>query len=260
MIAIWMMLCWSDLNESNGEPDFWVRAQQIGALQNGTLMDHDGVTWVRLEFDQDASYPLLVWQNPEIKGTQYRLSGELDGSFEGEAFLEMWSVFADGSRYFTRTLAASGPMGKLQGELQDHQFVLPFDTMGKVPAPVQLELNLVAIGSGHMVAGPITLTSSSMRLGGGWVAILGSMLGILGAIAGVSLGLGRARWLALASGLGMLAIGLIGLVSSLLAWGTTTSGPSLAVGALGLCLGMGVWVGCQSRFRQLELRRMASLD
>jgi len=67
---------------------------------------------------------------------------------EAAAYLEMWNVMPDGSRYFSRTLAEHGTMQKIQGTSDWREFVLPFNLMEHRPEAVTLEINVVMPGKG----------------------------------------------------------------------------------------------------------------
>jgi len=78
-------------------------------------------------------------------------------------YLEMWSHFASPApgypeeAYFTRTLADSGPMGRLDGTSDWREFCLPFDATGTKSKLARLEMNL------HLT-GPGTVHLRNMRL------------------------------------------------------------------------------------------------
>ena len=50
---------------------------------------------------------------PAVTGDSYAITGKVAyEGVEGDGYLEMWSVFPDGSRYFSRTLDDAGPLGE----------------------------------------------------------------------------------------------------------------------------------------------------
>lgn len=54
------------------------------------------------------SYPLVIVDRPGVSD-RYAVEGRVRyADVEGAGFLELWSVFADGSRYFTRTWPRPG--------------------------------------------------------------------------------------------------------------------------------------------------------
>ena len=59
----------------------------------------------RAEIEGPASARILVVEAPAVEGDAYAIHGRVAyEGVEGEGYLEMWSVFPDGSRYFSRTL------------------------------------------------------------------------------------------------------------------------------------------------------------
>ncbi len=93
---------------------------------------------------------------------------QVDGSVRhedvaGKAYFEMWTVLPDGSRYFTRTLAESGPLGSMTGTSEERPFSLPFELGDGGPVPVRLEINLVTEGSGQFWIGPLSIVSTGVE-------------------------------------------------------------------------------------------------
>src|SRR2546422_2389988 len=166
------------------------------------------------------SLHLVTIDHPPIAGPRYVVSGEVRyQGVEGQGYLEMWTVFPDGERFFSRTLAAQGPLAALHGESTWRRFELPFDLSGTSQAPSRLEINLVLPGRGavwleplhvQQLAGPAGTLQGvwwSARFGTLVGAILGSFVGVVGAIIGVLGGRGRARRLVVALLVGMIAVG-----------------------------------------------------
>jgi hypothetical protein len=75
----------------------------------------------------------------------------------GEGYAVLWNHFADGSAYFSRSLAKSGPMGVISGSSEWRELVLPFDATGSKEPLKQLVLSLVLPGSGTVEIEPFTL-------------------------------------------------------------------------------------------------------
>src|SRR5262249_58536516 len=101
--------------------------------------------------------------------------------------------FPDGGGYFSRTLAASGPLQKLRGSSGWRDFSLPF-TSKPGYFPRQLRLMLVLEGKGKVAVGPLQLMQSMPSGAGawwgertaGWVfGGLGSLIGCMGALIGI---------------------------------------------------------------------------
>src|SRR2546429_2802300 len=108
----------------------------------------------------------------------------------------MWTVFPDGQRFFSRTLAAQGPLAALHGESSWRRFELPFDISGASQAPSRLEINLVLPGRGAVLLGPMHLqraTAPAEAAQGGWGSarsgtLPGAMIGSPGGGGGPILG------------------------------------------------------------------------
>ncbi|MEA1904198.1 MAG: hypothetical protein U9N56_11830 [Actinomycetota bacterium] len=140
---------------------------------------------------------------------------------EGAAYLEMWSFFADGSSYFSRTLADEGPLASVTGDSDGRDFVLPF-TLNGSPAPVRIEFSVVLPGEGTVWVGPLSL--EGFGVSAAWwseqtSAIIGASLGVaIGLVAAIT-GLLSGRRRARKTVTRLLAGGVIFGVVSLLAGG-----------------------------------------
>jgi hypothetical protein len=141
--------------------------------------------------------PILVIESPPVHGTAYQVSGRVRcAEVAGEGYIEMWSQFPDGSRYFSRTLDSSGPMAKLSGTAAERSFVLPFQMGADTPPPVRLEVNVVLPGAGRVSLSELRFSGESGGAATRWSPRLGGWLGALGAAIGVAaalLGVRNAR-------------------------------------------------------------------
>lgn len=100
--------------------------------------------------------PLLVIDDPEVGPPWFQVDGRIRyEDVEGDAYLEMWTVLADGSRFFTRTLAETGPMAMMTGSSEERLISLPFELGEGGPVPDRLEINLVTAGSGRFWISPL---------------------------------------------------------------------------------------------------------
>jgi len=176
-----------------------------------------------------GTFPLVAIDDPVIASDEYALTGRIRyRGVAGVGFLEMWSVFPDGGRYFSRTLANDGPQARISGDSGWRDFELPFYLDGS-ERPVRVELDLVLPGAGNVWIGPLELVSPgatssawwSDRTGGLIGGIAGSLIGITGAILGVLVAKGRGRRAVLATmaalasaGGGLLVAGLVALALS----------------------------------------------
>jgi len=225
-----------------------------------------------------ATLPLTAIDSPDVGGAGYAIVGEIRyEDVDAPGYLEMWSVFPDGGRYFSRTLAAEGPLAAIEGDSDWRVFELPFFLEGATSAPSRLELNAVLPSTGRVWVGPLRLvavdaagmtgsadawwTDRTAGLVGG---VGGALVGVLGAMIGSLASRGRARRLVLGT-----MTGLVGLGTVLLGAGAAALVASQPYGVTGsLLLGgavLVVVVGSMIRtvkrsYAQVELRKMKALD
>jgi hypothetical protein len=123
----------------------------------GTVVDGELI----VEPEGPGVYPLIVLDDPGVQPPAFTVEGTVrHEDVTGAAYFEMWTVLADESRYFTRTLAGDGPMGIMSGDSETRPFLLPFDLGEGGPVPTRLEINLVTEGPGRFWIGPMTAISS----------------------------------------------------------------------------------------------------
>jgi hypothetical protein len=147
-------------------------------------------------------FPLIAVDAPDLGRVGYSVRGRVRYSdVIGSGYLEMWSVFADGSRYFSRTLGTEGPMAVVTGTSDWRPFELPFFLEGVAP-PSRLEINVVLPASGTVEIGPLEVVRLAEAGSGAWLpdravgvvgAALGSTIGLLGALVGVLVSRNRGR-------------------------------------------------------------------
>jgi hypothetical protein len=224
-----------------------------------------------------TSLHLVTIDHPPIAGPRYVVAGQVRyQGVEGQGYLEMWTVFPDGQRFFSRTRAAQGPLAALHGESSWRRFELPFDLSGASQAPSRLEINLVLPARGTVWLGPLHLGQSFAPAGtalGGWWServgtlvgtMLGSLLGVVGAIIGVLGGRGRARRVVLTLLVGMIAVGgglvLLGAAAASIAQPRHVWYPLLAIGGAAGVIGLVILPAMRRRFAADELRRIEALD
>ncbi len=223
-----------------------------------------------------TSLHLVTIDHPPVSGPRYVVAGQVRyQGVEGQGYLEMWTVFPNGERFFTRTLAAQGSLAAFHGESNWRRFELPFDMSGASQVPSRLEINLVLSGPGTVWLGPIHLQPWAGQAGtnGGWWServgtlvgtILGSFLGVVGAIIGVLSGRGRARRLVLTLLVGMIAVGgglaLVGAAAALSSQPRHVWYPLLAIGGASAVIGLVILPAMRRRFAAEELRRIDALD
>jgi hypothetical protein len=147
-------------------------------------------------------FPLIAVDAPDLGRVGFSVRGRVRYSdVAGSGYLEMWSVFADGGRYFSRTLGTEGPMAVVTGSSDWRPFELPFFLEGAAP-PSRLEINVVLPGSGTVEIGPLEVVRLAEAGSGAWLpdravgvvgAALGSAIGLLGALVGVLVSRNRGR-------------------------------------------------------------------
>lgn len=147
-------------------------------------------------------FPLIAVNVPDLGRVGFSVRGRVRYSdVAGSGYLEMWSVFADGGRYFSRTLGTEGPMAVVTGTSDWRPFELPFFLEGAAP-PNRLEINVVLPGSGTVEIGPLEVVRLAEAGSGAWLpdravgvvgAALGSAIGVLGALVGVLVSRNRGR-------------------------------------------------------------------
>src|SRR2546422_232090 len=143
-----------------------------------------------LELRATASGPtslhLVTIDHPPIAGPRYVVSGEVRyQGVEGQGYLEMWTVFPDGERFFSRTLAAQGPLAALHGESTWRRFELPFDLSGAwaslgggaapPPRPGPGGPPLLVVGGARAVVGLVFPPAMAPRFGADGVRRIGAL-------------------------------------------------------------------------------------
>ena len=214
---------------------------------------------------------LATIESPGIQASSYFVTGDVrHEGVEGKGYLEMWSHFPDGSRYFSRTLGSQRTR-PLEGSSDWRPFVLPFHIMRGVLRPTRLQINLVLPGPGTVYLGGMQLTENqpvaqwwSDRMGG----LVGAVVGVLGGLVGAAVGVLSSRGKAYRRVMQLMFAG-VGVGAVLLLLGVVALGESQAYGVwYPLVLGGGILtfvVGglipvVRKRYQEIELRKMEALD
>ena len=229
---------------------------------------------VRVMSTSGGTFPLTAIDVPDLGTTGYEVRGQVRyQTVAGTSYLEMWSVFPDGGRYFSRTLATEGPMAALSGTSGWRAFELPFELDGASP-PKRLEINVVLAGTGTVDVGRLELVAiPAAATDDGWLsarevgvvgAIAGSTIGLFGALIGVLVGRRRARGFVLPA---MAAAAVAGVALIILAGLALLVGQPGSVAYVfflpGLILALGCGLGLprvRRAYAEAELRRMRALD
>ena len=254
----------------------WSHAAAAGGrVLPGQGPDGASALELRAEGPGGAALHLTTIERPPLASGAYVVSGMVRyEGVEGQGYLEMWSVFPDSQRFFTRTLAPRGPLAALHGDSKWRRFELPFTPGTETPS--RLEINLVLPGRGSVVIGPLRLDGYSASGGttaGAWWSqragllfgvALGSFLGILGGAIGVLAGRGKARRAVLRSLTAMIVVGgalaLLGAAAILTAQPRYVWYPALSLGGLAAMLGIVLSRPLRMRYAADELRRMQAMD
>jgi hypothetical protein len=219
-----------------------------------------------------GTFPLGTIEQPQVPADGYAVVGRIRyEGVEGQGFLEMWSEFADGSRYFSRTLAGEGPEALLSGSSGWRDFELPFFLDG-APPPRGLEIGVVLPGAGTVEVGPLDLVSLGAGDGAWWSdrtaglagGIAGSVIGIFGALIGWLVSRGRARSFTLGAMRAGVAFGvallLLGAVAVAVSQPYAVVYPTLLSGVILVAVFGGLLPTARRAYAEHELRRMRALD
>jgi hypothetical protein len=218
-----------------------------------------------------GAFPLAVIRDPAVPAEGYAVVGRVRyQGVEAAGYLEMWSGFADGSRYFSRTLGRDGPQGSLTGTSGWRAFELPFFLDG-APPPTELEIGVVLPGAGVVEVGRLELVA--LGASGGWWTeragglvggIGGSLIGIFGALIGWLVARRRARTFTLGAMRAAVALGVVLLGAGLVALATSqpyaVAYPILLSGVIMVAVFGGLLPGARRAYADHELRRMRALD
>ena len=244
----------------------------VTAPASGTVVDGA----VRITVDASGgSFPLVAIAAPDLGRDGYEVRGDVRYSNTGTGYFEMWSIFPDGGRYFSRTLATTGSMAALTGTSDWRPFELPFFLQGGVP-PTRLEINVVLPGAGSVDVGRLEiarLAAGEVGRRGAWLsdqsvgavgAIVGTSIGLLGAAIGILAGRGRGRRYVLPAMVVAIGIGLGAIALAVIAF--LVGQPPAVVGLLALTglvsvLAFGNTLPRVRRtYAEAELRRMRAMD
>ena len=228
---------------------------------------------------------LIELPDPGVTLPVYALKGMVRyDNVEGDGFLQLDNHFGELGTFFTKSLAAAGPLGKLSGSSDWRPFALPFyansgDQAGDAsPLPEKLSLSLYLPGSGTVSIGEVALYqyasgADPLQSAGQWLgnrnatllgAIGGSLLGLWGALIGIVSSRGKARRFVLGSANALLVIGVASLVGGIVALATAQPYavfyPLLLIGIIVVVV-IGTLRGrLSARYEHLELKRMQSMD
>ena len=232
---------------------------------------------------------LIELPDPGISSSVYALRGMVRyADVQGNGFLQLDSHFGEAGTFFSKGLAAAGPLGKISGSSDWRPFVLPFyansgdQAEGASPLPEKLSLSLFLPGSGTVSIAEVGLYQYAsgedplrlaMQTTGQWFSdrsaallggIGGSLIGLWGTLIGVLSSRGKARHFVLGSANALLVIGIASVVGGVMAIATaqpyTVYYPLLLIGIIVVAVCGKTRGSLSARYGQLELKRMQSMD
>jgi hypothetical protein len=269
----------------------WASLKKEGRLQHGEIVADDGAHNHLLKIESPGptagGMPRVVSiaeiKVPPISKPVFMLSGSVRyNGIEGtpnleHGFLEMWSLFPDGSHYFSRTLDPSGPMGWISGSSDWRPVAIPFQ-LGpdpKSPKPDRLLLKVVLPGKGTVWLSDLTLTESDTLIFPGQSAVLDYIVGgsiaalvavvlIAGALVTTILAArGIARGFVIGTAGAGIAFGIVLVVSGIIiaSRGLPAISQSLTIvgGVCAVASAVGLFL-FRRRYVRFELRRMEAFD
>lgn len=257
----------------------WDVLHKDGRVATGKIRPADsGTPFATLQIEgtnQPHTVTVLTIDAPRIMSSRYALSGQVRyENVEGVGYLEMWSHFDGGGQYFSRTLAETGPMMKLQGTSGWRPFTLPFDATGASGPPTKLVVNLALQGRGIVHLGPIALVNQDRapdsgvwwgEATGGWIgSVVGAAVGSVGALIGVLASVGRGRRFVTIAALTLIVCGigafLIGIAALTQSQSYAVYYPLLLGGFAAAVIPLTLMPTIRKRYQELELRAMRAQD
>ena len=267
----------------------WSELESAGKLKAGEITRPSAESASDVEEEllivNEAATPLTVHlatiDPAGISEFNYTVSGRVRyENVEQPGYLEMWSVFPDNSRYFSKTLSPSGPTGTIHGTSASREFILPFQSSARSGTPSKLEISLVLPAQGNVWISPLKLSqfeqhewADAMTVEGAWWgnrtgswmgAIAGVVFGLLGALVGVLSSWGRGKnvclaicWFTVVFSVVCLGVGAVALAMS---QPYVVYYPPLLLGVIGTIVMGSAISTIRKRFSELELRRMESMD
>lgn len=256
-----VVVAWPAAAASAAEEIDWT----VTVPSSGTVIGDE----VRIE--GPGTHRLLTIVDPGIEGDDYLIEGTV--RYEGvepAGYLEMWSFFADGGAYFSRTLAEDGPSAGLVGASPRRTFEVPFVLNGSA-GPERIEFGVVLPDAGTVWVGPLTLgqvASSTAWWSERRAAQIGATLGVLAGLSGAVIGMlgGQRRGRRLVEGLlvGGIAIGVGALLAAGIALVSSQPRyvwyPLVLVGVILTVVDGALLPALRRNYAAAELQRIRALD
>jgi len=263
----------------------WSDLQRQGKLPGGLILPAGETAEfesLRLEVAEPGKTVALVTiENPGVDTAKFAVQGTIRyDDIEGAGYVELWVRFADGQRFYTRTLADTGPLAAITGTSDWRMFSLPFDSLGRPDFPTRLEVNLVLPQGGTVQLSGLRVVTlrDDPRIpdpnaglhwwsdrAGGWVGGLGgTLLGLLCAAVAVLAVRGVGRLTVLSLLIAMATVGVGGLTAGIVA--ACVGQPygvffPLLLGGVLYALAGGLGLLLYPRvYQNIELRKMSAQD
>lgn len=224
-----------------------------------------------VEFSGPGTFRMVTLDTPDIEDDYYEVSGTVRyAAVEGVAYLEMWSFFADGGAYFSRSLADEGRSASISGDSTGRDFALPFSLNGSV-GPTRIEINVVLPSTGTVWVGPLTVAGTADS--SAWwpeqtASVVGASLGVAAGLSGALIGLLGGRRRAQRVVFGLLVGGLVVGTSSLVVGGVAALSsqprhvwyPLALIGLILVVVDGALLPSTRRAYAAAELHRMRALD
>lgn len=109
--------------------------------------------------NEKTSTTVLVVEKPKVPSHRYKLVGQIKyEGVKGAGYVEMLNRIPKRGEFFTRTLGASGAMGKIEGTTDLRELELPFLSEPGL-LPDRLTVNVVLPGEGTVWLRPLRLVA-----------------------------------------------------------------------------------------------------
>ena len=228
---------------------------------------------------------LVELSRPGISSPLYALKGMVRyEGIAGDGYLRLDNHFGDKGTYFTKSLAANGPLKKLSGDSDWRVFVLPFyansgdEASGATPAPEKLSLSIYLPGDGTVYIRDVglyqyTAGEDPLQVAGQWIssrtailmgAISGSLIGVWGGLIAYLTSRGKARGFVLNSANLLIALGAVSLVAGIAAFASAQPYavyyPLLLIGVIIVAVVGGLRRSLPRRYEAMELQKMKAMD
>ncbi|MCA9096100.1 MAG: hypothetical protein KDA68_21620 [Planctomycetaceae bacterium] len=293
-LAVVFLMCGTSTAEESAGPNElmlidWQQMQEQGHLKGNEIAPDEGERLHPLKIVSPlkeagnglpAMVPILELPAPKISKQVFMLSGWVRyENVQGTGFLEMWSLFPDGSHYFTRTLAGTGPMGLMAGTSDWRPIQLPFQMSpgSNAPRPNKLILNAGFQGPGSIWLSGLKVIESDQLViasqpgswwndrAAAWIGTIGgTLLGVLGGLIGffsqkkLMPGVTRNLKVAMAS-IGGVTL-FAGLIAFVLRQPYGVYYPLLMLGLIATICGTILLKRHQTEQAEIELRQMEAMD